>query len=411
MLIPLNDALTSIEKQTEQIGQTESVELIDALDRIAATDIKANINVPPHRNSAMDGYALHIEDILGKNQPPILAIVGEALAGHPYEGLVGNGECVRIMTGGILPDNCNIVVMQENTSVSNGEVTIANTFTPKIEDNIRGLGEDIREGEIILTKGKRLSPADIGLLASVGVNTLEVFKKLRVALLATGDELTPPSQTLEKGAIYESNRFVLGAMLARLNIDIIDFGIIPDDPEHIKNALLKARESCDAVITSGGVSVGDSDFTREVFEDIGDLNFYKLAMKPGKPFTFGKLNNTPFFGLPGNPVSSAVTFHQLVIPALRKLSGEGFIQAKSLRAIAKQAIRKRPGRTDFQRGLLETNQDGQNLHYSVKALKKQNSGILSSLTQANCFIKIEAERGDIAAGEVVEVIPYDRWII
>ena len=404
-LIPLDDALHFIESAVTPLTQQESVALAQGLDRIVSTDTPALINVPPHNNSAMDGYALRSGDI-DAAQP--LRCIGHSQAGAAFKGQLAAGECVRIMTGAKLPEGADAVVMQENTQRDQHLVSINETgISPG--NNVRFAGEDMARGDIIVPRGRRLSPADIGVLAATGYSEIPVYKQVRVALFATGNELKQPGDTLSDGAIYESNRALLTAMLSRLNFEVLDLGVVADSPEKISEAFSHAAQNCDAIISTGGASVGDSDYTREVFESFGEVSLYKLAIKPGKPFCFGKKDQAFFFGLPGNPVSAAVTFQQLVIPALRKLSGEGFIRPPSFIATAKHAIRKRPGRADFQRGIFEVCQNAPNGIFAT-ALAAQGSGVLSSLCKANCLIKLESPRGDIKAGEPVEIIPFDRWI-
>ncbi|MBX2858373.1 MAG: molybdopterin molybdotransferase MoeA [Cellvibrionaceae bacterium] len=408
-LTPLDEALHIIEEAVSPLSHWENVPLMEALDRVAWGDNQAKIKVPAFNNSAMDGYAVNIAALNSSgNTSSTLKCIGSSQAGAPFPGRISAGECVRIMTGASIPQGADAVVMQETTQRQGDLVTLSDhKLHPGA--NIRAAGEDIACDDVIVRRGRRLSPADIGVLASTGYGELAVYKKLRVALFATGNELLRPGEPLRDGAIFETNLHVLGAMLARLNFEVLNLGIIPDSPEKITAAFTRAASNCDAIISTGGASVGDSDYTREVFQSFGEVSLYKLAIKPGKPFCFGKKNRAYYFGLPGNPVSAAVTFHQLVVPALRKISGEGFIRPTMLYAIAKNTIKKRPGRTDFQRGVYQPS-DIASGKLIVAALPAQGSGILSSLSKANCFIKIDAQRGDIEQGETLEIIPFDRWI-
>jgi molybdopterin molybdotransferase len=388
--------------------------LAAALDHVLAESIYSSINVPGHDNSAMDGYAFCYADT-ATNTP--LRLIGHSLAGHPFKGDLNTGECVRIMTGAVVPVGADTVVMQENVNATGDSIYI--NKLPTLGDNIRRAGEDIAINSLVFEKGKRITPVDIGLLASLGVAELTVFKRIKVAVFSTGDELKPLTQTLQAGdnlqvgEVYDSNRPTLIALLSRLAVDVIDLGCIADDPEKITAAFESAIAQADVVISSGGVSVGDADYTKDVLEKLGKINFWKVAMKPGKPFAFGVLNkkNAPdnkgwFFGLPGNPVSSVVTYHQLVVPALRYLAGEIFESAPVLSIATQSPLKKQPGRADYQRGKLIT-EDGEN---KVTTTGNQSSGVLSSLAQANCYLVLEQERGAIAAGEKVNVVLFDKFL-
>ncbi len=401
-LMPLDEAMTQLLTAVTPLQQTEQITLEQSLDRILAEDIIAPINVPGHDNSAMDGYAIRIEDVTDSNQ---LTLIGKSFAGQPFDGELEAGQCVRIMTGATIPKGADTVVMQEDTSADDDRITLQ--ASPKAGAHIRRAGEDIREGNIVLNKGKRLSPADIGLLASLGKAELQVYRRLRIALFSTGDELRLPGQPLEPGCIYDSNRFVVNAMLQRLGIDIVNLGILPDDKDALRTAFIDAASSCDAIITSGGVSVGEADYTKDILDELGRVNFWKVAIKPGKPFAFGYVDKAVFFGLPGNPVSAAVTFHQLALPAILKMAGELVEPPKTVRAVTEHRLRKHPGRTDFQRGTATQLDDGS---WVVCDTGSQGSGMLSSMVKSNCYIRLASEVGDVEAGCEVEVLPYDRWI-
>lgn len=402
-LLPVEAALERILNQLLPPRETETVALADALDRVLAQAVSAPINVPAGDNSAMDGYALQAADCSGANAGT-LRVIGQSLAGHPYVGELRTGEAVRIMTGGLIPVGADAVVMQENTLRVGDEVNI--NQPPVSGENIRRVGEDIALGTELLPAGQLITALDIGLLASVGCASVSVLRKLRIALLTTGDELLLPGMAPQLGKIYDSNRPLLAALLQRLPVELLDLGIIPDDPHALRAAFMNASQWADVVISTGGVSVGDADYTKDVLAELGTIDFWKIAMKPGKPFAFGRLGQGWFFGLPGNPVSTAVTYHQLVVPALRYLAGEQLFESTSFMAQAVSPLKKHPGRMDFQRGLL-TNEQGIN---RVSSVGSQSSGVLSSMANANCYICLERERGSVAAGEWVNVMPFDKFI-
>ena len=406
-LLPFECALENMLSQITPVTQTLSLPISQALNFVLAQDIVSPLNVPNHDNSAMDGYAFSLASLA---QSKTLTLVGRSMAGAPFEGECQLGECIRIMTGAKMPSSCDSVEMQENVQVENDNITFI--IGEKLEDkklgsHVRKAGEDISLGQAVLAKGHKLSAVDIGVLASLGINEVTVYRKLKVALIATGDELKLPGQELNSGDIYESNSFVLSAMLNKLHVDVIDFGIIEDDFEAIKAAFVSADSQADAVISSGGVSVGDADYTKTVLDDLGEIGFWKIAMKPGKPFAFGKLPNSVFFGLPGNPVSALVTFHQLAIVALTKMQNAEALKRTHLQVKTVSDLKKSPGRMDFQRGVLSINEQGENV---VTSTGSQGSGILSSLAQANCFIVLPAEQGKVPAGEVVTVQLFDQFI-
>lgn len=405
-LLPLSKALDYLLSAVKATSKTHKLAIEDALDGILAQAITSPHNVPAFDNSAMDGYALcfasNTEQLESGSQ---FKVVGKSFAGSPYSGEVQAGECVRIMTGAAIPSSCDSVTMQENCGVD-GEI-ISLLQSARLGDNIRRAGNDIEQGQVILNAGRRLSPTDIGLLASIGRSQVSLLRPLKVGLFSTGDELRLPQQTLDPSCIYDSNRFVIAAGLKRLNIEVLNLGIIPDDPDALRLAFSRCQQECDAIISSGGVSVGEADYTKTILDELGDIEFWKLAIKPGKPFAFGKLAGTPFFGLPGNPSSAAITFHQLAVPTLLKMSGEIRSPALVLKAKAPKDIRKRPGRTDFQRGILIQEEDGT---LNIDSSMDQSSGMLSSMSRGNCYIRIEQERGNVKAGEEVEIIPFDRWI-
>lgn len=401
-LLPLDIALDKLLKQISPVDDFEKRDLEDSLDAILAEDIHSAIDVPSYDNSAMDGYAFNSQDGKSENQ---LSVVGKSFAGSPYPGEIQTGQCIRIMTGAPVPKGCNTVIMQENCLIDRDTIVLQTDSAA--DNNIRLAGNDIGKGQLVLAAGKRLSPSDLGLLASIGKYRIPVRRRLKVGLFSTGDELRLPQQSLDPACIYDSNRFVVAAMLKRLNMEVLNLGIIPDEPEALRRAFQRCKENCDAIVSSGGVSVGEADYTKDILDEMGKIEFWKLAIKPGKPFAFGKLSGTPFFGLPGNPTSAAVTFHQLAIPALQKLSGAHPQETLSLKVPAPDRIRKRPGRTDFQRGFISQNRDGE---YILNCGIDQSSGMLSSMSRSNCYIKLERDRGPIEAGEQIELIPFDRWL-
>ncbi len=408
-LLPLDDALARIADSLIPVTATETLPLLSSLDRVVAMPIYAPVAVPAGDNSAMDGYAVRTQDcgVAGAE----LALIGQTLAGHPFDGDLKAGQAVRIMTGGLIPAGADAVVMQERV-VREGNCVRINA-TPHTGENIRRAGEDIALGSLVLPEGRRLSALDIGLLASIGVAQVTVRRRVRVAVLSTGDELLPLGATAQGGKIYDSNRPLLLALLQRLNVEVLDLGLIPDQPDALRAAFIHARNEADAVISSGGVSVGDADYTKDILAELGDIDLWKIAIKPGKPFAFGRLDNAKysthpcwFFGLPGNPVSTAVTYHQLVVPGLRWLSGEVFDAPTPLIATAMQGLKKQPGRMDFQRGLLSADTEKN----QVISAGLQSSGVLSAMAQANCYIQLALAQGNVAEGESVAVIPFDKFI-
>ncbi|MCO6540471.1 MAG: molybdopterin molybdotransferase MoeA [Gilliamella sp.] len=377
---------------------SEKVTLFDALERITAEPVISPINVPSFDNSAMDGYAVRLADF---KQSKLLPLAGAIFAGDDINNLHWpQGTCLRIMTGAPVPNDADAVVMQEQTEKSDLGITFLSNV--KAGDNIRRIGEDVKKGAITVNKGTKLTIPTLSTLATLGISDLVVFKKLKVAILSTGDELTPIGQPLSgNGAIYDSNRFTLKLLLTKLNCEVIDLGIIADDLTEIKKALITASSQADLVITSGGVSVGDADYTKTALETLGQINFWKIAMKPGKPFAFGKIGNALFCGLPGNPVSTLVTFYQLVQPLILVLSGQQLTSIDlSFKVKIATSVKKRIGRLDFQRGILQINKQGE---LEVTTTGQQGSHITQSFNQANCFIVLEQDRGNVSEGEMVNV--------
>ncbi|HHQ4571955.1 TPA: molybdopterin molybdotransferase MoeA [Aeromonas veronii] len=401
-LLPLSDALQGMLEQLACCCDCEQLPLPEALGRVLASDIASPLAVPPFDNSAMDGYAVRLAD-LASGTPLIMA--GKAFAGQPYQGEWPAGHCVRIMTGAPVPTGTDAVVMQEETHADGDWITFL--AQPEPGQNIRRAGSDIGKGACVLPAATRLTPREMPLLASLGVATVAVRRPLKVAIFSTGDELKPVGTPLAHGDIYDSNRYGVRAMLARMGCDCLDLGIIPDDPAQLRAAFIRADEEADVLITTGGVSVGEADFTKQLLDELGEIGFWKLAIKPGKPFAFGRLPRAWFFGLPGNPVSAMVTFDQLVQPALAKLAGQQFERPLQLQAIAAEPLKKSPGRLDFQRGVLSQGPNG----LEVRSTGSQDSAVFSSLSRANCYIVLERERGRVAAGETVTVEPFGGLLL
>lgn len=402
-LMPLEQALETLATTIKPVTEQEQVTLENSLDRVIARDIVSPINVPSHNNSAMDGYALRLTDLENTNT---LILGGQSLAGHPFEGEFPVGQCIRIMTGASIPEGADTVIMQEWTEVSDKQIQF-NKKPAKQGANIRLAGEDISEGDKVFAKGNKIKPQDIGLLASLGIAEVAVFRRVKAAVFSTGDELKLPGETLRHGDIYDSNRFVVKAMLSRLNIEVIDLGKIADDMDQLREAFLKADREADVVITSGGVSVGDADYTKDILEELGETGFWKLAIKPGKPFAFGKLPNSYFFGLPGNPVSATVTFQQLAAPALRHMMNQPVQIPVELSVPTLESLKKRPGRRDFQRGVLVKQENG---GLAVTSTGSQGSGILSSMSVADCYMVIPEATGNIEPGETVKAQLFDELL-
>lgn len=401
--LSVDEARARIAAQIQPLSGFEKKGIRGSLNRILAQDIISPINVPSHTNSAMDGYALSGSDLPTQNECT-LQVIGTAFAGKPYAGQVSAGQCVRIMTGAMMPAGTDTVIMQEEATREGEMIRIGNQH--RQGQNVRQAGEDIAVGTSVLKRGRRITAADLGLLASLGIGEIRVCRRLRVAFFSTGDELRSIGEPLADGEIYDSNRYTLHGMLTRQGVDIIDMGVIPDLPEEIRQAFLSAAENADVVITSGGVSVGEADFIKQTLEELGEVGFWKIRMKPGRPLAFGKLGNAHFFGLPGNPVAVMVTFYQFVQPALQALMGTTEKRMR-LRLPTTSAIKKSPGRTEFQRGVIHTDDKGQ---MTVSSTGKQGSGILHSMSHANCFIILEESREAIETGDLVTVEPFEGLI-
>ena len=377
------------------VAESESLPIRDSLGRVLAQDIVPAINVPAHDNSAMDGYAVRFSDL---KEETSLKEVGAALAGKPFAGTVGAGECVRIMTGAVMPAGTDTVVIQEHVRQDQGRIVVPPG--QKARQNVRYAGEDLKAGAPVLKPGRLLRPADLGLIASLGIGAVQVKRKLRVAFFSTGDELASIGTPLKEGEVYDSNRYTLYGMLARLGVDILDLGVVRDDPALLEKAFTRAAQEADVVVTTGGVSVGEADFTKALMAKLGEVLFWKIAMRPGRPMAFGRIGGAFLFGLPGNPVAVMVTFYQFVRNALLHLSGRtDDYEIPLLQAKAAEPLRKVPGRTEYQRGILF--RDG--AEWKVRTTGQQGSGVLRSMSEANCFIVLEHDRGKVQAGEPVSV--------
>lgn len=391
----------------------EIVPLDQAINRILAADLLSPIDVPAAENSAMDGFAFDGKCLDTNSTAITLRVVGTSLAGKPFEGSIGPEECLKIMTGAVMPAGCDTVIPQEFTSAKDENVIEFKQAQLRPGENRRLRGEDLQKGKPAIAAGRLLRSSDLGLAASLGIASLPVKRKLKVAVLSSGDELRALGQALDAGSIYDSNRYSLTGLLNRLNLEIIDCGIVRDDPACLKQAFIEAASKADVLISSGGVSVGEADFTKQIMQELGDVGFWKIAMRPGRPMAFGVLKpvagksparKTLFFGLPGNPVAVMVTFYQFVRAALLQLNGANQTEPPLTQAIAEVPIRKKPGRTEFQRAILGRGADGKP---TVRLTGSQGAGILRSMSEANCFVILTHEQGNVAAGDWVDIALFD----
>ncbi len=394
------DAQRQIHAHVRPLQDLEQVNLRAALGRVLGKPINSRLNVPGHINSAMDGYAINAADIPATGIR-VLKIIGSAFAGKPFAGTLPVGCAVRIMTGGVVPQGADVIVPQEQVETNGTELRIDGRH--RRGQHVRAAGEDIAIGQIVLRPGHIITPAELGLLASLGLAEVPVIRRPRVAFFSTGDELRSLGETLAPGDVYDSNRYTLYGMLTRLGVEILDLGVVVDDPAALAEAFAHASRVADVVITSGGVSVGEADYTKEILTRLGAVRFWKVAMKPGRPLAFGDLGPALFFGLPGNPVSVMVTFYEFVQPALLQLMGAQPRTKLSLKARTTALLKKRPGRVEYQRALLACSDQGE---YNVTPTGDQGSGILSSMVNANCFIVLGMDTGQVEAGSLVEVEPF-----
>ena len=379
------------------ITELETVAIRDSLGRVLAQDIVPRINVPGHDNSAMDGYAVRSAD-LSLSKDVSLKEIGSAFAGKIFQGTVGAGECVRVMTGAVMPQGADSVVVQEVCRADQDRISVP--AGQKAGQNVRAAGEDLKAGVTVLHPGQPVRAAELGLMASLGIAEVKVKRRLRVAFFSTGDELISTGTPLAQGQVYDSNRYTLHGMLQGLGVELIDMGVVRDDPEKLEAAFAAAAAKADAIITTGGVSVGEADFVKQLMARLGEVLFWKIAMRPGRPMAFGKIGKAYLFGLPGNPVAVMVTFHQFVRDALLVLGGRTDpLEIPLLKAVSAAAIRKVPGRTEYQRGVLFSDHGT----WKVRTTGQQGSGVLRSMSEANCYIVLEHERGKVEAGELVSV--------
>jgi molybdopterin molybdotransferase len=400
--LPVEQARAFIREFLTPVAVTERVHIRAALDRVLASDIESPLDVPGHDNSAMDGWAVRFAD-LASDRDTTLRRAGESFAGRPFAGELQPGETVRIFTGAVMPRGADTVVMQERARETPEGAVIAKGAVTRAGQNRRFAGEDLKRGGVVFRRGQALQPAQIGMLASLGINEVSVYRRLRVAFFSTGDELRSVGQPLREGEIYDSNRYTLYGMLTRLGCETLDLGVVPDVPEALEEAFARAASAADVVITSGGVSVGEADFVKDLLGKLGEVLFWKIAMKPGRPLAYGRIGGAHFFGLPGNPVSVMVTFYEFVRDALLVLQGRSNVTPPPMfKATLAAPIRKAPGRTEFQRGVLSPGERG----WQVRTTGDQGSGILSSMSQADCFIVLPAEMGNVDPGTEVDV----QWL-
>ena len=403
-LLSVKEALHAICISVTPLTGTESVPIKFALGRILAKPVLSPNNIPGFRNSSMDGFAFSSSDIV-EGHPFSLRLAGTSWAGKPFFEKVTAGNCVKIFTGAVLPEGTDSVLMQEQ--VRNQAKIIQFPADTKPFQNIRYPGEDIKQGNHLLKSNKKLSAIDLGLLASAGVYDVPVKRKIKIAFLSTGDELVAIGNKLHPGQIYDSNRYLLTGMLDNRTWDATDLGVISDDRSLLKNCLLEAAQDYDVIISTGGASVGDADFIKQILDEIGKVNFWKIAMKPGKPLAYGKIGSCYFFGLPGNPVSVIATFQKIVAPSLQRLSGAEQVKPLRIQATCSCPLKKTLGRQEFQRGILSQLENGE---FSVISAGQQGSHILSSISRANCYIVLPADCTGVIEGEPVVVEPFSVFI-
>ena len=404
--LPVDQAQAIINAFVTPVQAIEQVALRSALDRVLGRDMISPISVPAHDNSAMDGYAFRSSDLLAAGAIT-LDVVGTAFAGGAASGTVQSGQCLRIMTGAVMPADCDTVIPQEFTDAGDGRITFA-AGVVRAGDNRRFAGEDLQAGSVALAAGTIIRPADLGLLASLGMAEVPVRRRLRVAFFSTGNELRSIGEPLEAGCVYDSNRYTLFGMLSRLGCDLIDMGVVKDDEASLEAAMRVACESADAIITSGGVSVGAADYTRAVMARLGDVGFWKIGMRPGRPMAFGQVTSGGksafLFGLPGNPVAVMVTFYFIARAALLRMMGAADTPLTMLQVSSASPIRKKPGRTEYQRAIVSRDADG---HQQVRITGAQGSGILRSMAEANCMVVLGDAQGNVNAGDMVDVVLFD----
>lgn len=403
-LLSIENALDSIKAAIQPVSGTEKLTLKNTLGRVLAESVYSPINIPRDRNAAMDGYAFSSCDRVD-GQAFMLALVGISWAGRPFQGQLQAGQCVRIFTGAVVPEQADSVIMQEQVQVHEQSVYFPADI--RVLQNIREIGEDVNEGCCLLAQPKKLTAVDLGLLASAGVDQVTVKRQVKIAHFSTGDELTALGQPLEPGKIYDSNRIMLGGLLAGPGYSVTDLGVIADNKQLLEDSFMEASKHHDVIITTGGASVGEADYVKEILQNCGEVNFWKMAIKPGKPLAFGKIGQCHFFGLPGNPVAVVVTYQQIVAPALRQLSGAPPAKPLRLTATCITALKKAPGRQEYQRGILSQDECGE---FFVATAGRQGSNILSSMSQSDCYIVLPRECAGVPAGDKVIVEPFSLLI-
>lgn len=403
-LLPVSEAIKRMAAQINPVTETVTMPLRQSLGRIVAAPVVSPIDVPAYTNSAMDGFAISSDDLPSSGEKS-LRLLGTAWAGKPLNVEVGTGQAVRIMTGGMMPAGTDTVVIQEHASMNGDDVLIDGSTAPG--KNVRMAGEDITAGELIIEAGTQVDPAHIGLMASLGIDQVTVFRQLKVAFFSTGDELraleSHAGKSLGPGELFDSNRHTLFAMLQRLGVETIDLGVVADTPEATREAFSTGATQADLMISSGGVSAGQADYVSSTLAELGDVTFWKLAMRPGRPLACGKVGDAHFFGLPGNPVAVMVAFYEFVQPSIRRMQGCSQLTAPRFAARCESKLRKSPGRIEYQRGIFATGPDG---HTTVRSTGKQGAGRLSSMCMANCLIVIDAEKDGVEPGDIVQIEPF-----
>ncbi len=403
-LLSIENALDSIKVAIQPVSGTEKLTLKNALGRVLAESVYAPINIPRDRNAAMDGYAFSSRDRVD-GQAFMLALVGTSWAGRPFQGQLQAGQCIRIFTGAVVPERADSVIMQEQVQVQ--EQNVYFPADTRVLQNIREIGEDVKQDACLIAEPKKLTAVDLGLLASAGVDRLAVKRQVKIAHFSTGDELTALGRPLEPGKIYDSNRIMLGGLLTDSGYSVTDLGVIPDNKQLLEDSFIDASKNHDVIITTGGASVGEADYVKEILQNCGKVNFWKMAIKPGKPLAFGKIGGCYFFGLPGNPVAVVVTYQQIVAPALRQLSGDALVKPLRFSAICSSALKKAPGRQEYQRGILSQDERGE---FFVATAGRQGSNILSSLSQGSCYIILPKACSGVLPGDKVTVEPFSLLI-
>lgn len=411
--LPVAQAQAIMRGFVQPVSGVVRVPIRSALDRVLADDVLSSIDVPSHDNSAMDGFAFASAALAQGEGDVSMRVIGTAYAGVAFDGTPGAGDAVRVMTGAVMPEGCDTVIPQEFTQGTDHDRTTVRFARDAVRagDNRRLRGEDLARGSAALSAGRILRPADIGLLASLGIAEVSVRRRLRVAFFSTGDELRSIGEPLDAGCVYDSNRYTLHGMLSRLGVELLDMGVVRDDPAALEAAFRTAAENADAIITSGGVSVGEADFTKQMMAKLGDVTFWKIAMRPGRPMAFGRIASNGrsafLFGLPGNPVAVMVTFYHFVRGALLHMMGATEAGAPLVPAVSVAPIRKRPGRTEYQRAIAALSDRGQ---LEVRLTGQQGSGVLRSMSEANCFVVLAHEQGQVNSGDAVQVLLFDGLV-